>query len=152
MCVSRDAVALAQKPGSYLPTVRLTLPPFGSRLPACGLWARTWVLFRAAECLRVTVPTVQCAFLIFVLAAPSVLPTTFGTRHGGLGGGGGGGAGGGGGGGGAGVVLRVEAAAGGVFSAVEQDERQAPGRALRLDESPPRGRAGGGSGAGRMGG
>ena len=53
----------------------------------------TLPLSRAAACLRVIVPTLQCALAIFVLALASFTPTTRGTVQGGLNGGGGGGGG-----------------------------------------------------------
>ena len=86
----------------YLPTVSLTLNPFGRfLLLAFGLCLITRPLFAGLECFLVILPTPQCRFRSFVLALVSFRWSTFGTTHfGGVNGGGGGGSGGGGGGGG----------------------------------------------------
>src|ERR1043166_177918 len=82
----------------YLPTVSLTLKPFGRFLPlAFGICLITRPLFAREECLLLTLPTRQWRDLIRAFALASFRWSTFGTTHfGGVnGGGGGGGAGGG---------------------------------------------------------
>ena len=69
--------------------------PLAKRLPALGLCLMTFPLRRFAEAFLVTLPTLQWAALIRVLALASVLPTTLGTLQGAFTGGGGGGGGGG---------------------------------------------------------
>ena len=98
-------------------TVRLTLPPFASSVPAAGFCLITRPFFTFFEYARLTLPVVQWAAAIARFAAPSGFLTTFGTTHGsaamvggdgGGGGGGGGPGGGGGGGGGVAVVVAVQ--------------------------------------------
>ena len=63
------------------PTVSLTLAPFLSFCPGLGLWASTWFLRALLERLKVTMPRLQWAFLIFATALASSSPTTLGTWH-----------------------------------------------------------------------
>ena len=90
---------------AYLPTVSLTLKPFGRFLPlAFGICLITRPLFARDECLLLTLPTRQWRDLIRAFALASFRWSTFGTTHfGGVNGGGGGGGGGGGDGGGGGA-------------------------------------------------
>src|ERR1041384_7154379 len=82
----------------YLPTVSLTLKPFGRFLPlAFGACLITRPRLRALECFLVTVPARQCRALRRAFALASFMLSTFGTAHFGGGNGGGGGGGGGGG-------------------------------------------------------
>jgi hypothetical protein len=65
-----------------LPTARLSLAPCLSRFPGRGVCESTLPFFLAVEVLCLTDPTPQCDLAIFVLALPTVIPTTFGTTHG----------------------------------------------------------------------
>src|SRR5262249_51516063 len=62
-------------------TLSATLDPAASFLPGRGFWEMTRPFVTRAEYALVTFPTEQCARLIALLAARSVLPFTLGTTH-----------------------------------------------------------------------
>src|SRR3970040_1172213 len=90
---------------------KLTLPRFGSRVPARGFCEITRPFLTVLEYALLILPTVQWALVSAALAASRVLPFTLGTLQRG-GGGSGGGGGGGGGSGGDAVVVGLQASVG----------------------------------------
>ena len=85
---------------------KLTLPRFGSRVPARGFCEITRPFLTVLEYALLILPTVQWALVSAALAASRVLPFTLGTLQRGGGGSGGGG------GGGDAVVVALQASVG----------------------------------------